>query len=70
MLLKNEEQKRDPKIGKKYIILIYKRIREGVQIPLFLTANNKLRGDFLTLSPHQFLKSLLSLMIYFIFYWK
>ncbi len=34
MQLKIEGQKRDPKIGKKYIILIYKSIREGVQIPL------------------------------------
>jgi hypothetical protein len=34
LLLRNEGQKRDPKIGKKYINLIYKRIREGVQIPL------------------------------------
>jgi len=32
--VKIEEQKRDPKIGKKYIIFIYKGIKEGVQIPL------------------------------------
>jgi hypothetical protein len=29
-----EEQKRDPRLGKKYINLIYKRIRRGIQIPL------------------------------------
>lgn len=34
MQLRNEGQKRDPKIGKKYIILIYQSIREGVQFPL------------------------------------
>lgn len=34
MQLKIEGQKRDPKIGKTYIILIYQRIREGVQFPL------------------------------------
>ncbi len=34
MQVKIEEQKRDPKIGKKYIIFIYKGIKEGVQIPL------------------------------------
>lgn len=34
MQLRNERQKRDPKLGKKYIILIYKGIREEVQIPL------------------------------------
>ena len=34
MQVKIEEQKRDPRIGKKYIILIYKRIREEVQFPL------------------------------------
>jgi hypothetical protein len=33
--LRNEELKRDPRLGKKYIILIYKSIIEGVQIPLF-----------------------------------
>lgn len=33
MQVKIEEQKRDPKIGKKHIILIYQRIREGVQFP-------------------------------------
>lgn len=34
MQFKIEEQKRDPRIGKKYIILIYQRIREEIQIPL------------------------------------
>ena len=34
MQLRNEGQKRDPKIGKNYIILIYKGIREELQIPL------------------------------------
>lgn len=34
MQVKSEEQKRDPRIGKKYIILIYQLIREEVQIPL------------------------------------
>ncbi|MGX7666325.1 alpha/beta fold hydrolase [Flavobacterium pedocola] len=34
MRLRNEGQKRDPKIGKKYIILIYQGIQRAIQIPL------------------------------------
>jgi hypothetical protein len=34
LLFSNEEQKRDPKLGNKDILLVYQCIREEIQIPL------------------------------------
>ena len=56
MRLKIEGQKRDPKIGKKYIILIYQRIREEVQFPLSLRNGENVKISFNEFRPEKILK--------------
>lgn len=45
MRLRNEGQKRDPKIGKKYIILIYQGIQRAIQIPLSPPVKSQIESE-------------------------
>ena len=63
MQLKIEGQKRDPKIGKKYIILIYQSIKDGIQFPLSPRNGENVKISFNEFRPKKFSNRVKSIVL-------